>query len=241
MALIRLTLELLRKEGGHSLDDDQGPLLKVCISLSLRNADKKALTSEELSRRFAYMEAFRRDAQALDKSDGHKGNPHQYCTAIFEEAPLFVTKHGLLRRTLPTVRLIHWIMGDDTFIRLLDPKYYETGGRGLEEAMAILFTGTRLFVFLRTQASPADVWSELERRQFGRLSPSQRERVQFCSINDAKLRDASSTKCRELLGRAKYEALKELLSPQVHALFTNQADPVVIDEESRKLMHSRMT
>lgn len=221
MALIRLTLERLRAEGAHSSNNGPRPCLKVGISLSLRNADKNALTSEELARRLAYMGAFRQDIQALDRSDDHVGDAYQYFTALFEEAPLFVTKHVLLRQTYPTARLIHWVMGDDTFIRLLNPKYYNGGDQGLEEAMESLFTGARLFVFFRTHTSSANVWGELERCQFGRLSASQREQVHFCSIEDVRLRDISSSNCRELLRKTNYGALKELLSPQVYALFTN--------------------
>lgn len=151
------------------------------------------------------------------------GTPCECYAVMFKDAPLFVTKHALLRQRFPTIKRVHWAMGDDTFVRLLDPKYYGgDGGEAGSKALAAFFTDTQLFVFLRHYASVAEVWAEVKRRRLVEPSEAQRTRIQFCTLPDARLRQLSSTHCRRLLARAEYAALKELLSPHVYALFVDR-------------------
>lgn len=214
MALIRGTLELLcREEGSHGPGTQQRP----CLSLSRRNADKQPMEPADFAQRVRYMEAFRQDTRAFCKAGRV---PCECDTIIFEDAPLFATKHALLKQKFPTIRVFHWIMGDDTFVRLLDPKYYEAGAG--EGAMEGFFAGTRLFVFLREHASAADVWTEIGARRLQSLSEAQKGQIQFCVLKDEQLRRASSTQCRKLLAQADYAALEELLGPHVYGLFTGR-------------------
>ncbi|ODQ52887.1 Nucleotidylyl transferase [Saitoella complicata NRRL Y-17804] len=190
-----LALARIRKDGDTLANS---PTL---LLLATNNADKGAHPTAQLTRRLEMMEALR------------TSNLSDTTSAIAVTSyPYFVDKARVIRERWPDVNQV-WPIGFDTFLRLLDPKYYPN--HDLQAGFGDFFTYSRVIAITR----PGEKWGEREeqesflrairRGERSGVPKEWAERIEFEVLD--RIRGISSTRIREAANAGDEEELGRLL------------------------------
>jgi nicotinic acid mononucleotide adenylyltransferase len=133
--------------------------------------------------------------------------------AIINRA-LFVEKAEILLQELGQVKLF-FIVGEDTMVRILDPKYYPK--EGMKEALHELFSKAELICFRRSASS--DQEKELEARI---EASGYRDKIHRIALLDPSLELISSTQARECFASGNSSALSRILPSEIIEYCTSE-------------------
>ncbi|BFZ61762.1 hypothetical protein YB2330_002837 [Saitoella coloradoensis] len=190
-----LALARIRKDG------DTLATSPTLLLLATNNADKGAHPTAQLTRRLEMMEAL------------HTSNLSDTASAIAVTSfPYFVDKARVIREKWPGVNQV-WPIGFDTFLRLLDSKYYPN--HDLQAGFGDFFTYSRVIAITR----PGEKWGEREeqesflhairRGERSGVPKEWAERIEFEVLEG--IRGISSTRIREAANARNEEELGRLL------------------------------
>lgn len=187
----------------------------ILITTSITNVEKDAATAKAINHRLALMKAFVADLK--DKvSDPSK---YRWTVLLFDDAPLFFTKQKLLLETYPNIQQFKFIMGDDTFLRFIDPLYYQCfgGPHLLHEAFCRFNSTARVIVYTRScrnleefQLKYSKLKALYKEYEAGITNP---EDIRALGERFA---NVSSTRARALLASGERDALARIVPPSVY-------------------------
>lgn len=135
------------KDQLHDNNDDHGPF-SLLFEMSLTNADKPAMEATEASRRVALFGDLFLDKSMSTASVANTTTEIPNLRdwgVLLTSAPLFIDKARLMKQYLapssttylrqPNKRQMTFVIGTDTMVRILNPKYYNNEYEDMLEAM----------------------------------------------------------------------------------------------------------
>jgi nicotinamide-nucleotide adenylyltransferase len=119
---------------------------------------------------------------------------------------LFVEKAQILKEDLGQDTVLYFIVGTDTLVRILDPKYYPK--EGIQVALENLFGKAELICFNRMGFEEKDLVDRIASSGFG-------EKIHLLSLQDSSLELISSSQARELFHAGNISELSRILPDEV--------------------------
>ncbi|EEB06459.1 fungal protein [Schizosaccharomyces japonicus yFS275] len=177
---------------------------QLLLLLSVKNADKKAVPAS-FAERLVMMEAMALDLQEARPIIG-----------LCKHA-LFADKAEAIHNSLHTASQ-SYLLGFDTLVRLLDPKYYEP--QGIEQALGHFFASTKVMCVARPDVSSGLSEQEEYMRSIAKGDmkgiPAQwASRITFATLRNGG-EGVSSTAVRKAIKEKNDELVKSLVPPAVY-------------------------
>ena len=186
---------------------------RALLLLAKQNADKP-VTGAGLVQRLQMMELLARDLP---------GAPPTLCGVTAH--PIFVDKAAALGALCAPDAPVHLIVGYDTWVRVIDPKYYDEGG--LHAALGRLFAAVHVVVASRDPAgasamAPLSVAEQQQAVESALPAELTRGRLHFVEV-PSPLDAVSSSAIRSAIARGDVGAAREMLPACLHAYVESEA------------------
>ncbi|BFZ57865.1 hypothetical protein PYCC9005_004920 [Savitreella phatthalungensis] len=199
----------------------------VLLMYATRNADKGSKGQEDTDNRLALIQAF---------STSVARDLHEQTYICLTQEPFFKDKFEALREYLPQASQTY-IVGYDTFVRILDGKYYPD--RDLKAALSGFFAKGRLVCALRQGDSWGDYDAQrqhVERIRSGKeggIPAGWGDAIEVMTLANDEGMGVSSTAVREAVKTGDTGTLERLVLPEVReviatrGLYTPQFPPLL--------------
>ena len=193
----------------------------VCISERTKTTDRNfdlviaaPVTGAGLVQRLQMMELLARDLP---------GAPPTLCGVTAH--PIFVDKAAALGALCAPGAPVHLIVGYDTWVRVIDPKYYDEGG--LHAALGRLFAAVHVVVASRDPAgasamAPLSVAEQQQAVESALPAELTRGRLHFVEV-PSPLDAVSSSAIRSAIARGDVGAAREMLPACLHAYVESES------------------
>ncbi|KNE58901.1 hypothetical protein AMAG_04438 [Allomyces macrogynus ATCC 38327] len=212
MALLRTALQptLARRTG----DNYQDAVDAVLILLAVQNADKGRLADLDLAHRLAMMREVAIDTHEwLATNASATTTPLPSIAVATTDHALFKDKAADILSLLPPSAHLRWVLGEDTLLRIFDPKYYPT--TSVAATMTAFFEATRsTFLWARRPALPVAANVDRDALELCRARWFVEDLVLDPDVALA-IRDVSSTSVRDAVASGDWDAVERGTVPGV--------------------------
>ncbi|KAJ3353322.1 hypothetical protein GGF32_003131 [Allomyces javanicus] len=218
VALLRTALQpsLARPTANTAGDSDKDAVDAVLILLAVQNADKGRLADTDLAHRLAMMREV-----ALDTHEWlATHSPTTAATRSLPSIAVATTDHALFKdkaadvlALLPPSAHLRWVLGEDTLLRIFDPKYYPA--TSVSGIMTAFFEATRsTFLWARRPALPIAANVDRDALDLCRARGFVEDLVLDPDLALA-IRDVSSTSVRDAVASGDWTAVERGTVPGV--------------------------
>ncbi|KNE71612.1 hypothetical protein AMAG_16173 [Allomyces macrogynus ATCC 38327] len=217
VALLRAALQpsLARASANEPDNNESDAVDAVLILLAVQNADKGRLAESDLAHRLAMMREV-----ALDTHEWLAAHAPAATTTELPSIAVATTDHALFKdkaadvlALLPPSAHLRWVLGEDTLLRIFDPKYYPA--TSVADTMTAFFDATRsTFLWARRPALPIAANVDRDALDLCRARGFVEDLVLDPGVALA-IRDVSSTSVRDAVASGEWAAVERGTVPGV--------------------------